>query len=321
METILLNLINNIEKINENIYSPVHELLESLNVQHWLSHSIIDCLAMLPFLFFIFIAIELIEKYYLGPIIKTANFTPKSGPIIGSILASLPQCGFSVIASTLYSKSYITKGTLIAVFLATSDEAIPILMASPENIKLVLPLLLTKISIAIFAGLAIDIFIRKDNQPNSILANINTENEHTEGCHQHRILNKNRWEIIVHPLKHTLNIFLFILLVTIIINYLIHITGGPTEISKLLLSNSILQPILAAIIGLIPSCAISVGLTLLYIKGGITFGSLLAGLCSSAGLGILVLFKKNTSITDTLKIIFILLIISMLSGILIHILQ
>ena len=319
MESLILKILDIISKINEYIYFPLHELVDKINVSHWLSHSIIECLKMIPLLFIIFIAIELAEKYYFNKLIKTSHFFNKLGPIIGSLVASLPQCGFSVIASSLYAQKYITKGTLIAVFLATSDEAIPILMSSPKSIKLVLPLLLTKIIIAIIAGLLIDVFLSKTQIVEEI--NKKTEIDEPKGCHHHHIIKKNNLDIIIHPLKHTFNIFVFILLITISINYLIHITGGPTEISKLLLNNSILQPIIASIIGLIPSCAISVGLTLLYVNGGISFGSVIAGLCSSAGLGILVLIKKNTSIKDTIKIILILLIISMLAGILIQLLD
>jgi len=315
MENILLNIIKAFSTLNEIVLSPIHELLENLGIEHWLNHAIIDCVQMIPFLFVVFLCIELIEHFYFNKIIRMVQITHKAGPIIGSLFASLPQCGFSVIASTLYTKKYITKATLIAVFIATSDEAIPILLSSPSSIKYVVPLLLTKVAIAIIAGYIIYLFERKSITEN-IIPNKMIETE--QGCHHHHITNKKHFEIIIHPIKHTINVFIFILLVTIGINYLIHISGGPEQMSKYFLNNTLLQPVIASIIGLIPSCAVSVGITLLFINGAISYGSTIAGLCSGAGLGLLILFNKNSSIKDTIKIILLLVFISMTAGILIQ---
>lgn len=317
MHNFLINFINEINNINENIFAPLHNFIDKLGLEHWLEHAIFDSLQMIPFLFIIFIFIELIEKKYISKVTTNlTNSSIKAGPILGSIFASLPQCGFSVIASTLYSKKYLTKGTLIAVYLATSDEAIPILLSSPNSIDLIIPILITKIFIGIVAGYAIDLLCSStyitDNKE------IVNNEEKISGCHNHDLTNSSKWEVITHPLLHTITVSIFILIVTIGINYTIHRLGGPTEMTKLLLSHSILQPVISAIIGLIPNCAISVGFTMLYMKGAISFGSVIAGLSSGAGLGLLVLFKRNTPLIDTIKIVLTLLVISMLSGIIIQ---
>lgn len=318
MENWILQLIKSFNSINESIFSPFHEIIETVGLEHWIAHSIIDCIQMIPFLFIIFVIIEVFEYCCANKMSNIANVSNRLGPFIGSLVASFPQCGFSVIASTLYTKRYITKGTLLAVYIATSDEAIPVILADPNNSKLVLPIFLIKIFIAVTAGYVIDTFIKikKSTKDNSRLWKF--LDDETEGCHHHHIVNKTRKDLIIHPILHTLNIFIFILFVTLLTNYLIHISGGPTELSKYLLGNTIFQPMVAAMIGLVPSCAISVGLALLYIKGAISFGSVIAGLSSSAGLGLLVLVKKNSSIKDSVKIVLLLLFISMLSGILIQ---
>lgn len=317
LQTLFISLIAALNKLNELIFLPVDTLIEKMPLADWLADALKDSLHMLPFLFFIFVVIEVIEYFYSNKMTKFAKYSGKAGPLAGSLAASFPQCGFSVIASTLYTKKLITKGTLLAVYLSTSDEAIPVILSEPSKLYLVVPLLLTKIIIAIIAGYAIDFIIDQTKNNNSLNDTVeDTEDE--QGCCKHHINKPRKRDLIFHPVEHTFNVFIFILIITIGINYLVFTIGGEENLGQYFLHDSVLQPVITAIVGLIPNCAVSIAITLMYLKGALGFGSVIAGLCSSAGLGILVLFKKNDSLKDTLKIIFILLFVSIFSGILIQ---
>ena len=317
LQTLFISLIAALNKLNELIFLPVDTLIEKMPLADWLADALKDSLHLLPFLFFIFVVIEVIEYFYSNKMTKFAKYSGKAGPLAGSLAASFPQCGFSVIASTLYTKKLITKGTLLAVYLSTSDEAIPVILSEPSKLYLVVPLLLTKIIIAIIAGYAIDFIIDKTKNNNSLNDTVeDTEDE--QGCCKHHINKPRKRDLIFHPVEHTFNVFIFILIITIGINYLVFTIGGEENLGQYFLHDSVLQPVITAIVGLIPNCAVSIAITLMYLKGALGFGSVIAGLCSSAGLGILVLFKKNDSLKDTLKIIFILLFVSIFSGILIQ---
>lgn len=321
MHTFLIELVTCLNTLNELIFSPLDGVIEKLPIAEWVADAIIDSIHMLPFLFIIFVVIELVEYFYSNKMNNLAKFSSKAGPFVGSLAASFPQCGFSVIASTLYTKRLITKGTLIAVYLSTSDEAIPVILSEPTKIYLVVPLLITKIVIALVAGYLIDFIIdykHKLTKEEADKASAEILEETQEGCCHHHVNKPRKRDLLLHPLEHTVNVFVFILIITIALNYFIHRIGGEENLGQYMLGNSVFQPIITAIAGLIPNCAISIAITLLYLKGAIGFGSVISGLCSSAGLGILVLFKKNTSLKDTFKILLLLLIISMFSGILIQ---
>lgn len=317
MHGILIKTISLINNINEAIFRPIDGLIGKLPLADWMIDAFIDSIHMLPFLFFIFVIIEIIEYFYSNKMTKLAKYSDKVGPLAGSLAASFPQCGFSVIASTLYTKKLITKGTLLAVYLSTSDEAIPVILAEPSKIGLVVPLLITKIIIAILAGYLIDFIIDKTSDKNQINETV-LEEEVQEGCCHHHVNKPRKRDLLLHPLEHTLNVFIFVLIVTIGINYLVHRVGGEENLGQYFLNDSVLQPVITAIVGLIPNCAVSIAITLMYLKGAIGFGSVISGLCSGAGLGLLVLFKKNENLKDTFKILLILLAVSIFSGILIQ---
>lgn len=317
MHGILIKTISLINNINEAIFSPIDGLIEKMPLADWMIDAFIDSIHMLPFLFFIFVIIEIIEYFYSNKMTKLAKYSDKVGPLAGSFAASFPQCGFSVIASTLYTKKLITKGTLLAVYLSTSDEAIPVILAEPSKIGLVVPLLITKIIIAILAGYLIDFIIDKTSDKNQINETV-LDDEVQEGCCHHHVNKPRKRDLLLHPLEHTFNVFIFVLIVTIGINYLVHKVGGEENLGQYFLNDSVLQPVITAIVGLIPNCAVSIAITLMYLKGAIGFGSVISGLCSGAGLGLLVLFKKNESLKDSFKILLILLAVSIFSGILIQ---
>lgn len=280
-----------------------------------------DSAEMIPFLLVIYFFVEWIEHKFGHKIQEDIEKSAKAGPVVGALFGCVPQCGFSVLASAMYTRTLITDGTLIAVYLSTSDEAIPVIMSQPNKIWIVAPLLITKLLIGIVCGYFVDIVFRSYKkamfQTNH---NHNTEIDeiHEKGCCEHRLSGEdgNR-EMFIHPLVHTAKIFIFVFVVTAFINCLIW-QVGEENLSKVLLSNTIFQPIITAIIGLIPNCAASVAITEVFLKGGISFGSAISGLCASGGLGMLVLMKENGSIKDTLRILGMLVGISIFVGIIIQ---
>lgn len=313
MENIVNNFINLLALSTNFIFGPLDSIIGKLSMADWAKDALTDSLHMIPFLFVIFLIIEIIEYFYahkMGTIIKHSN---KAGPLIGSLLASFPQCGFSVVASTLYTKRLIAAGTLIAVYLSTSDEAIPIILAQPGKSHIVIKLLLIKLLIGITAGYLINFILEKTQKP---MAEGLDDGKDDEGCCNHHISEQpERKELFLHPIMHTASVFFFVFIVTLAINYLVMLAGGEENLGKYFMTDSIFQPVIMAFVGLIPNCAASVAITLMYLKGAIGFGSVVAGLCSSAGLGMLVLARKNNDIKDTLRIIGLLLLISIVSGV------
>lgn len=282
-------------------------------MSHVILETIIDSLKLLPFLFLSYLLIEYIEHKSSKTLEKILKSSGKFGSIIGAILGLVPQCGFSVTASNLYASRVITVGTLIAVFLSTSDEAIPVLLSHPGSTFEIAKILILKLIIGMFAGLVIDFIFRKRH---TLKKDVEELHEHMhEMCshcdceHEHGILKP--------TLKHTFSIFAFILIVAFILNTAVHLIGED-KLSILLMNGSIFQPLIAGLIGLIPNCASSVLLTELYIAGSISFGSIIAGLCTGAGIGIVVLFKVNNNLKQNLKILGSVYAIGSISGIIIE---
>lgn len=282
-------------------------------IPEFAADAIADSISLLPFLFIIFVFIELFEHYFSKKVVSFLRYSEKIGPVIGAVCAIVPQCGFSVVASVLYVKKFISAGTLIAVYIATSDEAIPIIIAEPSGLGAVIKIIAVKLFLAIFAGYLTDFIIK----PKSVLSTDNIDNINEKGCCNHEISGHKILEILWHPIKHTFIIFLFILAVCLGLNYMFEIVPQET-IEKFLLQGSLLQPVAAGIFGLLPNCAVSVLITMMFLKGAISFGSVISGLSSSAGLGLLVLLRKNTEIKDTVLIISILLTVSIAAGMLIQ---
>lgn len=316
----LISILNRINEINEGMFAGFDGIIENFGMPDWLCDAILDSFHILPLLFIVFFIIELIEFFYSEKINSFMKNSEKSAPLIGSLAAIIPQCGFSVIASTLYIRRFITKGTLIGIYLATSDEAIPILLANPTHTHLVVPVVGIKLFIGILAGYLID-FILKDKKYIPIVEETDSDNDlHAdEGCCHHSVSHRRKRELIYHPLKHTFNIFIFILLITILLNFVLAVYAEHSVLHLLLGKVKVLEPVITAFVGLIPNCAVSIALTMLLIKGSISFGAVMSGLLSNAGLGILVLCRHNENYKDTLKIISILLCISIVSGLLIQI--
>ena len=278
-----------------------------------------DSISLIPFLFIIFVLIEIFESYFSHKINTIVKYSKGIGPIVGAIVAVIPQCGFSVIASTLYIKKFISAGTLLAVYIATSDEAIPVLLASPNQFYPMIKIIFIKCILAIIVGYFVDFtlaFFFKNKQDYFLQAQADIEDDE-KGCCGHAIKEKRRVRFILHPLKHTAHVFVFILAVCLILNYMFEVFGTEA-IQNNMLQNSLFQPVLTGLFGLIPNCATSIIITMMFINGVISLGSTVAGLSSAAGLGLLVLIRKNTSRKNTACIILTLLTFSILAGILIQ---
>lgn len=308
----LIDIIERIVGLNEAFFGNFDGFIENLGMADWLADAIIDSFHILPLLFLVFLLIEIIEFFYAEKINSIMKSSEKAAPLIGSLAAIIPQCGFSVIASTLYIRRFITKGTLIGIFLATSDEAIPILIAEPTQIKYVFPIVCIKFFIGIFAAYLVD-FILKDKKYIKVISHECTEDCFNDGCCHHSVARRRKRDLIYHPLRHTANIFVFILIITVLLNFAIEIYSGQTTLQALVGKVNILEPTFMAILGLIPNCATSIAITMFLIKGSISFGAAMAGLLSNAGLGCLILFRHNT-LRDTAQIIGILLVISIIVG-------
>lgn len=270
--------------------------------------TILDSIKLLPFLLVAFLIIELLEHKLNN---KTKNIITKSkkiGPIIGSLLGVIPQCGFSVMATNLYITRIITLGTLISIYLSTSDEMLIIMISEKVPIIIILKILLIKILFGIMYGIIIDKILTKKKQNKETSYELCKE-EHCDCNHS----------ILLSAIKHTLHITLFIFIITLIINTIFNLLGED-YLSKILLTNNILSPFITGLIGLIPNCAASVILTELYLNKTITLGSLIGGLLTNSGSSLLVLIKNNKNKKENLFIIILLYTLGVFSGIIIELL-
>ena len=276
-----------------------------------LAEAILDTLKALPFLFIAFLVIEFLEHRAQDKIKHLFTRAGVMGPFIGTVLGCIPQCGFSVMSANLYSSGIITLGTLIAVFLSTSDEAIILLATAHNGGYEIFKLLITKIIISLFFGYIIYFVDKKRHHKHHHHHHSRDLCEHDHcGCEEDG-------GVLKPALIHTVKVFGFLLLFTIIIDLFVAFIGTNT-LSHLLLSESVLQPFLAGIIGFIPNCASSVLLTQLYISDTLSFGSLVSGLCANAGAGMLILFRNKKKAKENIKILGLLYLCSVVPGILLH---
>ena len=253
-------------------------------------HGLLDTLKIVPFLFLTYILMEFIEHKAEGKLEGFIRRAGKFGPAVGGSVGIIPQCGFSTVASNLYAGRVIGMGTLIAVFLSTSDEMLPILISGSFSAKTIIGILLYKLIVSIVIGFSVSIayhLLKKDT------ANINIDEFcESDGCSCGK-------GIFRSALYHTLSISLFILLITWLINTLVFFIGEE-GIRTVLYDKPIISHLIASVLGLIPNCAVSVALTGFFRDGFITLGTMLSGLFSGAGVGLLVLFRVNKHIKENL---------------------
>ncbi len=274
---------------------------------HTFKHTLIDSAKILPFLFIVFLFLEYIEHKMSEKSHELIHKAGKFGPLIGGILGTIPQCGFSVMASNLYATRVITLGTLISIFLSTSDEMLIIMLASADKVSVItkgLYLVLIKAVIAIFAGFIIDLILRKRKI-------VEKEKIH-DFCEQEKC--KCEHGVFRSAVHHTLRVIFFIFIVSFVLNFVIEYFGEDM-LAKILLKNSIFAPVLAGIVGLIPNCASSVVITEMFLSDAISFGSCLSGLLVGSGVGLLILFKVNRPMKKNLFIVALLFVIGVSCGI------
>ncbi|MEE8716902.1 MAG: putative manganese transporter [Coriobacteriales bacterium] len=299
-----------------------------------LTDAALDTLKLVPLLFVIYVLIEVLEVKLgnrMGRIMERAG---KAGPVLGALLGVIPQCGFSVVGSALYSQRLVTIGTLFAIFIATSDEAIPILLSDPAAAGALLPLILTKLVCAIVVGYALDLVFHRRNRAvfehEEALEQGHDEPGHhhetalaEKGCCGHEPAGHDGHErltartVLLHPLVHTLKIALFILVVSFAIALAFALVGQDV-IAGWLSDKEALQPVIAALVGLIPNCAASVAITQFYVDGVITFGAAIAGLSASGGLGLLVLLQEDHRHREVVAIVVGLFAISVVIGLVVQ---
>lgn len=269
----------------------------------------LDTLKVLPFLIIIYILIELLEN-------KT-SFTKnkkilqgKLAPLIGTATGLIPQCGFSVMAAKLYDKKLIRTGTLLAIFIATSDEAFIILLSSGTSAAALAPLILIKLFVGLAIGYLVNFLLSREklDEPQE------GEDLHGYSCgHEHE--GKSNLKVyFLTPLLHSLKIALYLLIVNLAFGFLIEYVGEE-KIAHFMSSGLYVQPLITSLIGLVPNCVSSVVITETYINGGIAFGSCVAGLCANAGLGFVVLLKNTKAIKRNLLLIAVVYVVSTLVGI------
>lgn len=270
--------------------------------------AVLDSIKLLPFLFITYLLMEYIEHKTSEKAKEAIKKSGKFGPLYGSILGAFPQCGFSVAATNFYAARVITLGTLIAVYLSTSDEMLPIFISESVPLTTILIVIGIKIVIGMIAGFIIDFVLIKRNKDIKEEPIVDLcEKEH---CHCEN-------GILKSSIKHTLNIFIFIILITLIINILIYFIGEET-LSNFILNKPIIGPIIAGLIGLIPNCASSVIITKMYLSNVINFATMMSGLLVGAGVGLVVLFKTNKGVKNNIKIMLLLYGIGVGVGILLE---
>lgn len=292
------------------ILLPLHAAADAGGAWDILFDTVLDVLKMLPFLFAAFCVIELLEHHAGEKLNRFFARSGKAGPAVGAMLGCVPQCGFSVLSANLYAGGVITLGTLVAVFLSTSDEAILLLAATPSAAPDILKLLLSKVIIGVAAGYLVDLCTRNKANDSTLQLKELCDHEHC-GCHEHG-------GVLRPALNHTAKVMGFVFIVTLVLNFTVAWLGHE-RLEAVLLNDSIFQPFLAALFGFIPNCAASVLLTQLYLEGALQFGAVVSGLCTGAGAGLLVLWRENRNVKDNLKIIGILYVAAVVPGVILQV--
>lgn len=271
-----------------------------------LKEALLDSVKLIPFLFVTYAIMEYLEHKTSDKHKAHMQRSGKWGPIIGSISGAFPQCGFSVSATNLYVGRVITLGTLMAVYLSTSDEMIPVFLSESVSANVIFKVLLLKIVVGMLAGIVIDRIWTKQKD---------TENEMAHLCEQAHCHCEEG--ILKSSIRHTVSITVFIFVINLVLDSIIHVVGEET-ISNFLRGRTFLGPILVGLIGLIPNCVASVMIAELYIDEILSAGTMIAGLLVGAGVGLVVLIKENQDVKENLKIVGLLYAIGVVVGILLE---
>lgn len=303
-------------------------------LQHTLEHSVSDTLYLIPFLFLTYMAMEWLEHRTAGKTQEAIQHAGAAGPIVGAVLGVVPQCGFSAAAATLYAGRVVTLGTLFAVFLSTSDEMLPIFIAEQVPVETIAKILGAKLLIGMIMGFIVDTVLRLarrdkqklrihelceqdrchcNNECTTCESNPELVYQHHDDCaagcshehhaHEHDHDHSHGWKsILKSALIHTVQVGVFVFLITLVLNYVLEVVGEDA-LASFLGSNTVLSVLASALVGLIPNCAASVAIAQLYLEGVLGAGAMMAGLLVSAGVGLLVLLRANRPLRQTIAII------------------
>ena len=283
--------------------------MSGINVETWIDlllDACLDCVKLLPFFLTAYVIMEYLEHKTSTKTRAVVRKAGKLGPLAGGLAGIFPQCGFSAAASNLYAGGIITMGTLLAVFLSTSDEMLPIFISEAVDIRVVLVILGMKAAMGMLTGFLVDFVFRFRPSP------IRYKEIHTRCESEHCGCDRG---IFRSALVHTGKIFVFILLFTVILNVLI----GEERLAGFMSGRPLLGPALAGVVGLIPNCASSVVITQLYLSRLISFGTMMSGLLVGAGAGLLVLFQTTRKWKENLLVLTILYVTGTVWGILLDV--
>ena len=271
--------------------------------------SLLDTLKVFPFILLIYILIEFLE--HRTSFAKNHELLQgKLAPLIGTVTGIVPQCGFSVMAAKLYEKGFIRTGTLLAIFLATSDEALIILLINPAGAAAVAPLIAVKVAVGLVVGYSVNFLLR--NEKLAVPAENDGEDIHAYSCGREHEGRSKLKVYLIGPLIHSLKIALYIFIVTLIFGYIFEFNED--AILSSFVGGPYVEPLITAAIGLIPNCASSAVIVQAFCEGGICFGSMVAGLCCNAGLGFVVLIRNTGKLRRNLLLLVTLYVVSVLTG-------
>lgn len=278
-------------------------------LEHALMHTLEESIRLLPFLLVTYILMEYLEHKMGDHTQKFVQTSGKFGPVIGGILGAFPQCGFSAAAASLYSGHVITRGTLIAIFLSTSDEMLPVMISQKAPMSMILSIIGMKIVIGILGGFLVDI----------LLHIVKKEPRHKMDIHHlcdHDHCHCEEGSVLKSAVTHTIQIFIFLVVISFAFNVIIEAVGEDS-LSQFILNQPMLGSFVSGLVGLIPNCASSVVITQLYLSGAMSLGAMMSGLLVGAGVGLIMLFKTNESLKESLELTFMLYVIGVAAGILI----
>ena len=280
-------------------------------LEHIVVHAIKDNLSIIPFLLITYCIMEYMEQLMAEKSEGAVKYSGKMGPLFGGVLGIIPQCGFSAAAASFYSGGVITLGTLLAIFLSTSDEMLPILISSTVPVATIGKILGMKALIGVLGGFFVDFGLRKIGKTHVVQKRIHDlcEQDH---CH----CEEEEGSILKSAFVHTVKVFGFVFIVSVLLNLVLE-CGGESALEWFADNNSVLAAILTGLVGLVPNCAASIIITQLYLKGLISAGAMMAGLLVGAGVGVLVLFRTNRPMKQNVKIVGLLYAIGVAAGLLI----
>ena len=307
-----------------------------------LADSVIDTLKLIPFLLVTYLAMEALEHFASNKVKEAVEHAGAAGPVVGALLGALPQCGFSAMAATLFSGRVVTAGTLVAVILSTSDEMIPVFVAHQEPASRMLAIIAIKVVLGIAAGFLLDLVLRLLHRAGDGHAHIHElcerehchceeadeleeldDNHHDHGDHHghhehghhhdYGHSHHGAWGIVRSACVHTAQVTTFIFLISLLFGLIIE-GLGVNSIRSTLAYHPVRATFIAALVGLIPNCGASVAIAELFLDGTLATGPMLAGLLSSGGVGLLVLWRTNADARQNVYVTLLVYVVAVLAG-------